>query len=356
MSNSNSTPIVTLVASPNYGKASKWDKAKRKINSTIVNKISGTFLQFRLYRSYWHYKFFGNKNVDANNNDIRNTHFLCEKPNYGAGIGHQLANWNAGLYFANFFNIRFAHYPFSTEKWESFLGFGDGEIKAKELERDRKFKIVRLPRFNSMDEKEIDLIRNIITSYKRSNILFYLEADQGYKRQCDTSAILSAKFFGASARQKDKLIFSKDTFNIAVHIRRRMKIETEEVWLSRGLNNSFFSNALSEVLNTIRTDKKIEVYLFSQGTVEEFPEFEQFENIHYCMDMGPIDSVLHMINADLLISSKSSFSYKPALISKGIKICPETFWHAYPATSDFLMADNTGKFDKEKLMTLPFHV
>jgi len=349
MSNSNNTP-VNLVASPNYGKASKWEKAKRRINYTIVNKIAGTFLQFRWYKCYWHYKFSGSKNNAPASSEIRSTHFLCEKPNYGAGIGHQLANWNAGLYFADLFNLQFAHYPFSTEKWETFLGFGEGEVKAKDLERDRKFKIVHLPRFNSMNEKEVELIRNIIASYKRKNILFYLEADQGYKRQCDTADILSEKFFKATARKKDKLVFSKESFNIAVHIRRRMKIETEEVWKSRGLENSFFSNALKNVLDTIVTDKKIEVYLFSQGTVEEFPEFKQFENMHYCMDMGPVESVLHMINADLLISSKSSFSYKPALISKGIKICPETFWHAYPTTADFIMADNSGAFDKEKLM------
>ncbi|MFT3703320.1 MAG: hypothetical protein QM802_13165 [Agriterribacter sp.] len=352
MSKSNNAPATNLVASPNYGKASKWDKAKRRINATIVNNINGTFLQFRWYRSYWHYKLFGNKNKGVSKN-IRQTHFLCEKPNYGAGIGHQLANWNAGLYFAGYYNIRFAHYPFSTEKWESFLGFGEGEVKAMDLERDRKFKIVKLPRFNSMDKSEVDLIGKIIGSYRRKNILFYLETDQGYKRQCDTADILSEKFFNAEARKKDKLIFSKDSFNIAVHIRRRMKIETEEVWLSRGLTNQFFANALRNVLGVIHPDKKIEVYLFSQGAVEDFPEFKEFDNMHYCVDMGPIDSVLHMINADLLISSKSSFSYKPALISKGIKICPETFWHAYPSTKDFIMADNNGKFDKEKLLALP---
>jgi hypothetical protein len=344
----NITNITTFVAAPNYGKESKWTKMKRRLNSIIVGKIEKTPLKFRWYKSYWHLKLSGNKTV-VKVADIKQVQYLSQKPNYGAGIGHQLANWNAGLYFADLFNLKFAHYSFSTAKWENFLGFGEGEANAAELEKNKAYKKVRLPRFDSTDKNEIALIRDIINSYEQKNILFKLEADQGYMRQFDTFKILSNKFFNARARSNDKLIFSKDSFNIAIHIRRRMKIETTEVWKERGLDNVFFSNVLTQVLQIIKPGKKINIDLFSQGTQDEFPEFASFDNMHYCMDMGPVDSVLHMIEADLLISSKSSFSYKPALISKGIKICPATFWHGYPDRPDFITADNNGNFDHQKL-------
>ena len=80
---------------------------------------------------------------------------------------------------------------------------------------------------------------------------------------------------------------------------------------------------LKRVLSALPESKKVTVYLFSQGVIEDFPEFNDF-NLIYCMDVGPVESFLHMVYADILITSKSSFSYKPALISKGIKICPET--------------------------------
>lgn len=62
--------------------------------------------------------------------------------------------------------------------------------------------------------------------------------------------------------------------------------------------------------------------------------------------MNAQHSFLHMVNADLLITSKSSFSYKPALLSNGIKVCPSDFWHDYPKKKDFLLVDNKGDFLK----------
>jgi hypothetical protein len=253
------------------------------------------------------------------------------------------------LYFATYFKVKFAHYPFSSAKWENFLGFGEGEIKALDLLKTRKFKRVRLPAFDSKDQKQIDLISEIIRSYKKENVLFTLEVDQGYERQCDTADLISEKFFGASARGQDKIIFSKDEFNIAVHIRRRMRVESQEVWQNRGLDNQYFLTCLNNVLDILRTDKKIRVYLFSQGGKEDFPEFNNFSEIVYCMEMGAEDSFLQMVHADLLISSKSSFSYKPALISQGIQICPASFWHSFPEKENYILADNEGQFDKGKL-------
>jgi hypothetical protein len=341
-----------LVSAPNYGHDSKWQKAKRKLNSIILNKIANTPLQFKLYRSYWHYRLSKKSNAKAINNGEEEFRYLTQMPNYGAGIGHQMSNWNSGLYFANYFNIKYAHSPFSTERWESFFGFGEGEVQAADLKKDKRFKIIGLPTFDSGNLEEIKLIGNIISSYKQHNVLFCLGLDQGYMSQYDTSKILSDKFFKASARKNDKLTYDVNCFNIAIHIRRRMKVETSEVWENRGLENTYYSNVLQQVLELIKTDKQIKVYFFSQGDLQDFPEFEKFSNIIYCLDMGPVDSVLHMVYADLLISSKSSFSYKPALISKGIKICPETFWHGYPPTNDFILADNQGEFDNNKLLDL----
>ena len=111
----------------------------------------------------------------------------------------------------------------------------------------------------------------------------------------------------------------------------------------RWLDNDYFENTLTAVLANIKTDKKINIYLFSQGTRKEFSEFERFPNITFCLEMGAQESFLHMVNADVLITSKSSFSYKPALLSNGIKVCPQDFWHGYPENNDWLMVGNDGK-------------
>ena len=61
------------------------------------------------------------------------------------------------------------------------------------------------------------------------------------------------------------------------------------------------------------------------------------------MHIGAVDSFLHMVHADLLITSKSSFSYKPALLNRGIKVSPRNFWHGYPDSEDWVMADDEGE-------------
>ena len=48
-----------------------------------------------------------------------------------------------------------------------------------------------------------------------------------------------------------------------------------------------------------------------------------------CSDMDEYMSFAHLIYADLLITSKSSFSYKPALMNTGIKVCPGNFAFAH---------------------------
>jgi hypothetical protein len=52
-------------------------------------------------------------------------HYFAARPNAGAGIGHQLANWIAGYLWAQQFGLKYAHIPFSNSKWEYFLGFGE---------------------------------------------------------------------------------------------------------------------------------------------------------------------------------------------------------------------------------------
>jgi hypothetical protein len=306
-------------------------------------------LQFRAYRSYWHYKF----SSVVRKSSLHTNHYLTQVPNYGAGIGHQLANWNSGLYYARYFHLSYVHAPFSDKKWESFLGLGEGELTEHELRKNGGLKIISLPAFDSMDQDQIDLIGDIISSYNSdSKILFKLEHDQGYKRQCDTSEILSDKFFASSSRKEDKIIYDKNYFNIAVHIRRGDIVVLKEEGLSTGkkrwMDNSYYVKLLKQVLIPLK-DKKVKIYLFSQGVEDDFAEFSEFDDVAFCLEMNATNSFLHLTVADLLISSKSSFSYKPALISKGIVIYPQSFWHSYPEAENYVAADDEGNFNHAQL-------
>jgi len=324
-------------------------KVGNRIWAIIVRKFRPTSFYPKIYKSYWHYRF-------SNENRItKNINYYAAKPNPGAGIGHQMANWIAGYWFAQQFGLQFAHSPFSDPKWESILGFGEGEIAVTDLIKNG-YKIVRLPLFDEFNENEIALQKKIIASYSKQKVVFIAEQDQGYKDQFGVMQAIKQKFHTAPARKNDQLIYDDTSFNIAIQVRRGdivMGQENKNPNLQmRWQSNDYFEKVLRTVEDNIKTTQPIAIYLFSQGGISDFPEFQQFENLHFCLDMNVQDSFLNLVKADLLITSKSSFSYKPALLSNGIKVCPKDFWHGYPDTDDWILVENDGSFEVSKLNRL----
>ena len=324
----------------------------QKVNRRCWNEIR-ILLKGKAYlmsfRSYWHYLF--NKPKAG---EINTTCFYAARPNINAGIGHQMANWIAGLWFSRQFELKFASIPFSTDKWDNFLGFGVGEVQYYDLKK-HGYKVRRLPNFNESISQEVDLNKAIINSYSGTQTILLAIQDQGYSNQFGVKNELHNKFYNAPARKIDSIKYDKCKFNIAVHVRRTVVIdnkiieEDEEAKAKRWLSNDYYEKVLKQVLENIKTDKPIAIWLFSTGKSEEFVEFSKYGEVHFCSDMDEYQSFAHLVFADMLITSKSSFSYKPALMNDGIKICPRNFWHGYPDAKDWILVENDGTFDVSKL-------
>jgi hypothetical protein len=284
-----------------------------------------------------------------------NKNYFTAIPNQGAGIGHQMANWIAGYWFARQFDLNFSHTPFSNEKWEIFLGLGENEITISTLVKCN-YKKIYLPLFDEFNLKEVELIKKIISSYDEKKIVFIAEQDQFYHDQFGVMTDLNKKFHGSTVRKKEKLIYSKENFNIAIHVRRGDIVIGQDNknpnLVMRWQNNDYFEKVLASIISDIRTEKPVYIYLFSQGVKKDFQEFEKFNNFVFCLDMNPQETFLHMVQADLLITSKSSFSYKPALLSNGIKVCPREFWHGYPDNYNWILVDEDGNLDKNTIKNI----
>jgi len=315
------------------------NKIKNRLWNDIVCNFKNKKYYPQLYKSYWHYK------CNQNNFSTSSINYYSAIPNPGAGIGHQMANWIAGYWFAQQFNLQFAHIPFSNAKWESFLGFGEREENIEEL-LSTGYGKVKLPLFDEGNLAEVELQKRIIASYSNKKVVFAAEQDQFYGNQYGVIDSIQEKFYAASARNQDSLIFDQSYFNIAIHVRRGDIVIGQENQnsnlLMRWQENDYFVKVLENVVNSLETTKPIAIYLFSQGAESDFPEFLQFKNLHFCLEMNAADSFLHMVFADLLISSKSSFSYKPALLNRNIKVSPKDFWHGYPTTKDWILANEDG--------------
>jgi hypothetical protein len=290
-----------------------------------------------------------------------NINYLAARPNPGAGIGHQMANWIAGYWFAKKFGLNFAHIPFSNDhnpfvsnEWDTFLGFGEGEILVSDLLHNG-YKKVLLPLFDENRQEQIEIIKKIIISYSNKRAVFICEQDQFLRNQYYVMNELQQKFYSAFSRKNDIIQYNKNHINIAIHVRRTVIIdgkiikESQEAMDLRWLSEDYYIKVLSQILKSISINKPISIWLFSTGNEEEFLDFKKYGDIHFCSGMNEYQTFAHLIFADILITSKSSFSYKPALICKGIKICPRNFWHGYPDAKDWILCDNDGTFDVKKL-------
>ena len=318
-------------------------KTKRLLWKKLIRSLRDKPVYNKLYASYWHYKF--RKNVVVSSNK---QHYFTAIPNIGAGIGHQMANWISGYWFAKLLNLEFAHVPFSSSKWEKFLGFGADEVLADWLINIKGYKKVLLPLFDEHNPNDLNLIRCIIDSYRTEKIVFFAEQDQCYQAQYGIQDTIRKKFYNSTARAHDSIIYDNKSFNIAVHVRRGDivvgQVNKNPNLLLRWQDNDYYINAIKNVLSILDVKKEIKVYIFSQGEGESFEEFNTVKNVQLCLDMNAQDTFLHMVHSDLLITSKSSFSYKPGLINNGIKVCPRNFWLGYPTTKDYILMNDDGSF------------
>lgn len=323
------------------------NKVNAKLWSILVNNTKNTLLYNFIYKSYWHYLFHKSDNVC----NVDNLYYAAW-PNHGAGLGHQLDVWCSGPFIARDWGLKFAYLPFSKERWDKFLGFGEEEISVEELKK-RGYIVRRLPLFDAHDNISIDLNKRIISSYSGKKIVFIAEVDQPYiYTPEEKTEFIKNKFMSASSRADDMIILDRSNYNITIHIRRGdiMSDPTNQNLVMRYLSNAYYDNVLQQVLKILNIDKPVHIYVFSQGKLEDFPEFNKYDNLHWCFDVSAQNSFANMVYSDMIITSKSSFSYDPALMNEGVKLCPKSFWGHYPKSKEWILCEDDGSFDNNVLL------
>ena len=322
-------------------------KVRFRLWEKLVTFSGKRWFYHYLYRSYWHY-------ILSKKKPVKNTTcYYTARPNPGAGIGHQLGNWITGHWYAQLFDLKFAHLPFSTQRWEDFLGLGEGEVKVADLVKSG-YKVRRLPWINDRNPQDIAFTKRIIESYAGKKVVFKSESDQNTD-DCGDVDLIKQKFSQAKAREKDQLIYSKENFNIAVHVRRtvvidgKTTIESKEAQALRWLGYEYYEKVLQRVIDNIQVSQPISIYIFCTEKLEEFTKFSNYGTVQFCTDMDEYTSLLHLSRAKLLVISKSAFSYLAALVNDCIKICPKSFWHDYPDGIQWILADDNGDFNEHQL-------
>lgn len=136
--------------------------------------------------------------------------------------------------------------------------------------------------------------------------------------------------------------------NIAVHVRRGDSTHTTR----RFVGHDYFVNVLDDITNYLEENgKQYTIQLYSEGKREDLPEFEKYKNISYRLNDDHFDTLHHMICADVLVMSKSTFSYLPALLNDGGTIVYKPFWllPPQPLADKWIVADEHGHIEKSLL-------
>lgn len=269
-----------------------------------------------------------------------NTFITIKDKNDGMGAQAQ-AIYSAMLY-ARIVKVKYVHTPIVSAEhnykelpdWERqierFFSFSTGEIKAKDI--NNQFEIVNLFSFSSMLSY---LLRTPLHSLSKpvlfTSLHFHDFADKQVNEYKLIKTQLREKFdhntthYPLHYKNKHKKFLS-----IACHIRRgdvnnQNKHFIKKYGFSRFTDNQAYVEKLT-LLSKILDQNKLpfEIHIYSQGNTNDFKELTNLAVLH--LNESPFESFYNMVQADILITAKSSFSYSAALLSTGL-IIYEPFWH-----------------------------
>lgn len=122
---------------------------------------------------------------------------------------------------------------------------------------------------------------------------------------------------------KDKVnIFDTSFYNIAVHI-RRPNIHDNRID-GTDTTDSHFLNAIAK-LSEIYREKNIKFHIYSQGNIDDFSLYKN-DTTKLHINENIIDTFTGLTQADVLVTSRSSFSYIAGFLNRNT-IYYTPFWH-----------------------------
>jgi hypothetical protein len=278
---------------------------------------------------------------------------LTCRPPTSEGPGSQILAIMNALNFARCAGLTYVHTPFSSSEhadrptavwaaaWETLFNLGAGEPACQPG------------------------ARKLVTYFPEN-----MELCLGWDRRCDEihrnfNAMIPEfrrkYYLNKSPRQNEKL-------SVAVHVRRGWDVDLP--------SGSYLFASAQSILRTITLVKNIldshgiqhAINIYSEGGRADFAELDfpgieiskyrvgrhargrtddvsdlSLPNGESVLDIDAISAMQEMVEADILITAKSSFSYCAAIISDGIKI--SDFFPERPWIVGSLLRSDDGSFD-----------
>lgn len=336
-----------------------------------------------------------------------NQRFLIDYDNPDAGIGHSMGIINRALKIATRNQLQFVYSEDQLRKsentdWRWRLRQGIRKLRGKrvdeshnigndlnqmlnlkallpsriELEkriRHGEIKVIDLPLFEihipsnaHLDDDIYRPVDQFIQNHPGPNIAFRIKNN----RFGDYEYENSRQWFSDAYQQARKhypipLLYNPQKLNIAVHIRRGDLLPGRQFsdLSSRMLPDSWYLEILDAVLSN--TQKPVAIHIFSEGkdgqyysengtpfSWKEYFKQSPYE-IHEYIDSDFLSTFHHLINADVLVGSKSGMSHLAATLNNHTKLMPQ-MWHSYRGSNHLLELPDTKK--KLNQATIASHI
>jgi len=126
-------------------------------------------------------------------------------------------------------------------------------------------------------------------------------------------------------KNKCRDFFKNNRLNVAIHIRSTNK---NDITLDdyRVTPLAYYFNIIDIIREKYKNnDKKLLFHIYSQNDINDYKLYNN-SDICYHLNENVFDSFIGLVAADILVTSKSSFSYVAAILSDGI-IYYNKFWH-----------------------------
>jgi hypothetical protein len=269
------------------------------------------------------------------------------------GAGSQGLARMSGICLAKRYGLTYVHTPFRgmqvaegqepidpykadeawAAAWESVFNLGHGEISAVEC---------TLPRIEIDD---------------------FMADRQWWSSPCLLSAgyysmivdRMPEAYYAVIPQLRQKFFFNKpprprsNVVDVCAHLRRGVDVRPDNPETAyRFVSDDIVLKSIrmtQSVLNELGLSSHIR--LFSQGDQKDFAPFRDM-GFELCLNTPAIPSFCAMVEADVLIMTKSSFSYAAAILNGGVKLYDR---YARSPLPDWIVSDAEGGFDREQFRT-----
>jgi hypothetical protein len=286
---------------------------------------------------------------------LEGSRYMASYAHRTAGIGHVLAEYNSGVYFAKRFGLEFLHSKLE-EPWESFLGIGSQSSSVEDLWQKGGFELVQLPPIQSNSGEGVQRVHEQIERIRSHKpILFMLHYGQNLFEHHKTGAQLRKVYWEYQQRPNATILREPGRINVAVHIRRRNTMDMKNpsvhdtnsaAYRSRYIELDYFEQLMSIISKVVPEPV---FHIFSQGTPDGFEPLLAFKDVRLHLDVDQYNTFHNMAASDILITSPSSFSFKAGMLSPGLKLARYPWWHEIPEDAEWCRIPEEPKLEAERI-------